>query len=204
MILYEFSIKPISPGGIIKDGHKVVCMTYRPQISIVGARSLGDEALLFIKELSTRLVDEGYRIMTGGLGSLQKAAHSGAKLSTSSTDGDTIALLPGFDPEPAKGQADIIIPTGLDIGRNILIANGDAVIAIGGGSGTLSEIALAWQMNRPIISVGYGGWSERLAGETIDQRFPDALIHVCITIDEVINTLAFTLNQQNTRHSGIA
>ena len=178
-------------------------MTYRPQISIIGSRSLGSDALLFVKELSTRLVDEGYRILTGGLGSLQKEVHSGAKLSTSSTGGDTIALLPGCDPEAAKGHADIIIPTGLDIGRNVLVANGDAVITIGGGAGTLSEIAFAWQMNRPIISVGCGGWSERLAGEKIDQRFPDASIHNCTTIEEVIDTLVIVLSNHNARHNGI-
>ena len=108
-------------------------MTYRPQISIVGSRSLGDDALALIRKLSTRLVDEGYRIVTGGLGTLPNAVHLGATSSSSYTSGDTIALLPGFDPKPAMGHADIIIPTGLDVARNILVANGDAVIAIGGG-----------------------------------------------------------------------
>jgi uncharacterized protein (TIGR00725 family) len=178
-------------------------MTYRPQISIIGSRSLGDEALALVRKLSTRLVDEGYRIVTGGLGTLPNAVHLGATSSSSYTGGDTIALLPGFDPKPAIGHADIIIPTGLDIARNALVANGDAVIAIGGGAGTLSEIAFAWQMNRPIISLGRGGWSEKLVGETIDHRFPHNTIIYCDSINEVINTLAHSLSNENIRHHRI-
>ena len=178
-------------------------MTYRRQISIIGSRSLGDEALALVRTLSTRLVDEGYRIVTGGLGTLPNAVHQGAISSSSYTGGDTIALLPGFDPEPALGHADIIIPTGLDIARNALVANGDAVIAIGGGAGTLSEIAFAWQMNRPIISLGSGGWSEKLAGETIDQRFPEKTIIYCESIDAVIETLANELKADYRRHNRI-
>jgi|TARA_B100001540_G_scaffold259129_1_gene237378 uncharacterized protein (TIGR00725 family) len=178
-------------------------MTYRRQISIIGSRSLGDEALALVRTLSTRLVDEGYRIVTGGLGSLPNAVHQGATSSTSCTGGDTIALLPGFDPEPAIGHADIIIPTGLDIARNALVANGDAVIAIGGGAGTLSEIAFAWQMNRPIISLGFDGWSEKLAGETIDLRFPEKAIIFCDSIDAVIKTLAEELKSDYRRHHRI-
>ncbi len=178
-------------------------MTYRPQISIVGSRSLGEDALTLARLLSTRLVDEGYRIVTGGLGSLPNAVHIGATSSSSYTGGDTIALLPGFDPKPAIGHADIIIPTGLDIARNALVANGDAVIAIGGGAGTLSEIAFAWQMNRPIISLGHGGWSEKLVGETIDQRFPQKAIIFCDSIDAVIETLVLELEGDYRRHNRI-
>jgi len=178
-------------------------MTYRRQISIVGSRSLGEDALTLIRKLSARLVDEGYRIVTGGLGSLPNAVHMGAASSSSNTGGDTIALLPGFDPEPAIGHADIIIPTGLDIARNCLVANGDAVIAIGGGAGTLSEIAFAWQLNRPIISLGYGGWSEKLKGENIDLRFPEKAIIYCDSIDAVIETLAEELNGDYRRHNRI-
>ena len=179
-------------------------MAYRHQISIVGSRSLGEEALTLARNLSERLVDEGYRIVTGGLGSLPIAVHMGATSSSSNTGSDTIALLPGFDPEPAIGHADIIIPTGLDIARNALVANGDAVIAIGGGAGTLSEIAFAWQMNRPIISLGCGGWSEKLAGQALDSRFPEKVIHICKSIEETIDTLSRLLNDENSRHKGIS
>ena len=59
-------------------------------------------------------------------------AVQGVQKSTFSTDGDTIAILPGFDPEPVIGFADIIIPTGMDILRNVIVANADAVLSISG------------------------------------------------------------------------
>ena len=178
-------------------------MAYKPQISIIGSRNLDIKSKELIKNLATHLVDNGYRIITGGLGSLPKSVHLGAIKSKSYSSGDTIALLPGFDPEPAKEHADIVIPTGLDIGRNVLVANGDIVIAINGGAGTLSEIALAWQMNRPIISIKHGGWSEKLAGQTIDQRFPNASIYSCDSIEEIIKIIPKILAQKNSRHEGI-
>jgi uncharacterized protein (TIGR00725 family) len=179
---------------------------YRPQIAIIGSRNLSKENLQRVEDISFSLVEEKYRIVTGGLGSLQKYAHKGAKRSSHSGDGDTIAILPGFDPSPAIGHADIIIPTGLDILRNVIVANCDLVICIGGGAGTLSEIAFAWQLNRPIVSVGGSGWSSKLAGETLDHRFPDSKIIDCSnsTIEEIIDTVNNLTEQFRPRHTGIS
>ena len=180
-------------------------MRYKPQIAIIGSRNLGPRELELVEELSTSLVDEGFRIVTGGVGSLQKSAHLGAKKSKNSGDGDTIAILPGFDPKPAIGQADIIIPTGLDLLRNGIVANSDVVICIQGGSGTLSEIAFAWQLNRPIISIGGGGWSTELVGRTIDNRFPESKIIDCskVEIPAIISTINVEINKEKSRHGGI-
>ena len=156
--------------------------------------------------MSRLLIDENYRIVTGGIGTLQQAAHRGAKKSINSGDGDTIAILPGFDPKPAIGHADIIIPTGLDVLRNGIVANSDAVICIEGGSGTLSEIAFAWQLNRPIISIGGGGWSSELAGRNIDQRFPDYEIMDCsdVSLLSAISKLKDLISENRPRHKGIS
>jgi|TARA_B100001559_G_C16368220_1_gene560737 hypothetical protein len=180
-------------------------MKYKPQIAIIGSRNLNDSALIRVENLSLILVDNGFRIVTGGLGSLQKSTHRGAKKSNFSGDGDTIAILPGFDPKPAIGFADIIIPTGLDLLRNVLVANSDVVICVNGGSGTLSEIAFAWQMNRPIISVGEGGWSSKLIGEKIDHRFPQSEIINCehLTSFEVVEIVKKLVSENRERHGGI-
>jgi len=181
-------------------------VSYKPQIAIIGSRNLGKKSLSLIENISKALVDEGFRIVTGGIGTLQKAAHKGAKTSDKSGDGDTIAILPGFDPGPAVGHADIIIPTGMDVLRNAIVANSDVVICIEGGAGTLSEIAFAWQLNRPILSIGGGGWSSNLAGVTIDHRFPDYKIVDCSdsSIDEVIDTVKRLNAENRTRHAGIS
>ena len=87
------------------------------------------------EELGEKLTTAGYRIMTGGLGDLPKAIAKGARKSPNYTDGTLIAILPGFDPSIAEDYADIVIATGMDQARNLIIANSDAIIAIGGGAG---------------------------------------------------------------------
>lgn len=122
-------------------------------------------------ELGKALISGGYRVLTGGRGGVMEEVMRGAKSSPHYCDGDTIAILPTFDRAKANPYADIVIPTGLDIFRNGIIANSDAVVAIGGGAGTLSEIAYAWSLERLII--GYKnieGWSSKLAGEVVDHR----------------------------------
>ncbi len=86
----------------------------------------------------------------------------------------TIGVLPGESPDGANPFVDVALPTGLGIARNAVITrSADGVVAIAGGSGTLSEIALAWQFGRPIAAlVDSGGWAGQLAGRSLDQRFP--------------------------------
>lgn len=87
----------------------------------------------------------------------------------------------GGDVADANPWVDIAIPTGLGHGRNALVARSDAVIAIGGGAGTLSEMALAWTYGRLIVAMRCGGWSERLA----DTRIDDRVRHAGLTDDRV-------------------
>lgn len=122
-------------------------------------------------ELGKALVDAGYRIQSGGLKGIMKAAFRGAHASEKYREGDTVAILPSFDIKHANEYADIVIPTGLDLYRNTIVASASAVIAVGGGSGTLSEIANAWAMRRLIIGMTcVEGWSNRLAGQRLDNR----------------------------------
>jgi uncharacterized protein (TIGR00725 family) len=99
-----------------------------------------------------------------------EGACRGAHESESYREGDTVGVLPHLDPDTANAWVDIPIATGLGHARNTLVANSDAIIAIGGGAGTLSEIALGWAMGRPVIAIETPGWSARLAGEVIDNR----------------------------------
>lgn len=95
-------------------------------------------------ELGKMIVDMGYFLVCGGLGGLMEAACKGAQNSEKYLPGKTIGIIPGSDKTKANEYCDIIIPTGLGFARNILVVNSaDVVIAIGGGSGTLSEIAFA-------------------------------------------------------------
>lgn len=78
--------------------------------------------------------------------------------------GLTVGLLPGDDPRAANPNIEVVIATGLGHGRNaVLVLSADAVIAVGGGLGTLSEIALALRLGRPAI--GLGTWQFQRPGQ---------------------------------------
>ena len=99
----------------------------------------------------------------------------GARSSARYQSGDTVAVLPGHDPGEANEFVDVAIPSGLDHVRNSIVAHADAVIAIGGGAGTMSEICLAWIYKRLIVALRVDGWSGRIADQRVDERvrYPD-------------------------------
>jgi uncharacterized protein (TIGR00725 family) len=144
----------------------------RSIIAVIGIGSLTENDPIYISavEIGKLLIDHGYRLVTGGLGGVMEAASRGAHNSDRYLDGDVIGFLPGFQKEDANEFVDIPIPTGLGIGRNMILTNADAVIAIGGGAGTLSEMAFAWQKGKLIIAIDAPGWSRKLGGEKIDHR----------------------------------
>lgn len=184
-------------------------MTQRKIIAVIGDAHLPEssEKYILAEILGCCLIDNGYRLITGGLGGVMEAASKGARSSSLYRSGDIIGILPGNDPCDANSYVDICIPTGLDIGRNIMISNSDAVIAIGGGAGTLSEIANAWALGRLIIGYRVEGWSGKLADQKIDarNRYPD-IIEDCVygvnTDAEVLNLLEL-LPKYNKRHKKI-
>jgi len=144
----------------------------RPCIAVIGdARLAGDDPRRNLAEsIGRELVDAGYRVVTGGMGGVMEAAHKGARESPNWFDGAGIGILPGSNISQANQFVDIAIPTGLDHARNAIVAHSAAVIAIGGGAGTLSEMALAWAYGRLVIGLRCGGSSELLAGRRIDGR----------------------------------
>ena len=143
------------------------------------------------------LIDAGYRVQSGGMGGIMRAVFKGAHMSEKYREGDTIALLPTFGLSSANEYADILIPTGMDVLRNALVANASAVVAIGGGAGTLNEMSFAWSFNKLII--GYNnvvGWSAKLAGTRVDHkvRYPEIpleedIVFSVSTSEEVVKIL---------------
>jgi uncharacterized protein (TIGR00725 family) len=104
--------------------------------------------------------------------SLSTAAARGAKSEGGLTVGVTYGK--GKDVWDKDGYTDVIIVTGIERGGGrefVLVNSCDAIIAISGGSGTLTEIAIAYQSNLPIIVMeGTGGWADKLAGTYVDAR----------------------------------
>jgi uncharacterized protein (TIGR00725 family) len=95
----------------------------------------------------------GAVLVCGGLGGVMEAACRGAK----EGGGTTVGILPGAERSAANEFVDVAIPTGLGEARNALVVRAaDALIAVGGGYGTLSEIALALKAGKPVA--GLGSW----------------------------------------------
>ncbi len=168
-------------------------VTRRHVAAVVGANSASELILAAAEEIGRGLVAAGLRVATGGLGGVMTAASRGARNAPGWTEGSVIGILPGLIASDANPYVDIVVPTGMNYARNtILVAMADVVVAVGGGSGTLSEIALAWQHGKPIVALDLGeGWSARLAGERLDQRRDD-LLHRAGSAEEAVR-LAVTL-----------
>lgn len=131
------------------------------------------EAIAF--EVGKKIAETGNITVYGAekdYDSLSTAAARGAK----SANGITVGVTYGTDKDiwDKEGNTDITITTGLARGGGrefILVNSCDAIICVSGGSGTLSEMAIAYQCNIPIIAItGTGGWSDKLADQFIDGR----------------------------------
>ncbi len=143
--------------------------------AVVGSARDGSPGEADAEALGLALVDAGFRVVSGGLGGIMRAVSRGARASAKYQTGDVIGVLPSYRADDANDYVDIPICTGLQHGRNLIVAaTGDVAFAIGGRSGTLSEVALAWALGKPVVCVGGAeGWAAELAGRRIDDRRED-------------------------------
>jgi len=117
------------------------------QVSVIGS---GREWEVAAEEVGRLLAERGCTVVTGGLGEVMAAALRGVK----AAGGTTIAILPGEERAAANQWADHVVVTGIGHARNLAVAaSGDAVIAVGGGWGTLAEIAFARRLGRPVVAL---------------------------------------------------
>lgn len=131
-----------------------------------------DDIYVFARELGSSLVNAGYVVCSGGRLGIMEAVFRGAREAENYFFGATVGILPDSSRLSANRYTDISIPTGMGYARNSIVAHaGDVVVAIGGGSGTMSELAFAWQYGKPIICVDrFDGWAADLAGRKMDRR----------------------------------
>jgi uncharacterized protein (TIGR00725 family) len=123
-------------------------------VAVVGPGEASPPELHAAEEVGAGLAAAGALVVTGGLGGVMEAACRGAR----SRHGTTLGILPGEDRDAANGWVEIAVATGLGELRNGLVVRAaDGLIAIGGGHGTLSEIALALKLGRPVV--GLGTWA---------------------------------------------
>src|SRR5262245_63464401 len=125
---------------------RVPRLYHRPvQVSVIGS---GAEHEARAEEVGRLLAERGCKVVTGGLGEVMSAAMRGAK----AAGGTTIGILPGTSHSDANEWVDHAVATGLGHMRNFAVAaSGDAVIAVGGSWGTLTEIGFAKRLGKPVV-----------------------------------------------------
>jgi uncharacterized protein (TIGR00725 family) len=151
----------------------------RRYASVIGPSACPGDLFELAREIGRRLAEAGFTIVTGGEGGAMEAASKGA----GEAGGMAVGVLPGLDRSRANDYAEITIPTGIGHARNLaVVASGDVVVAVGGEWGTLSEIALAGVIGRPVVAVS--GW--RLDHAT---GVPDG-VHYAASAEEAVELAA--------------
>jgi len=120
------------------------------QIGVIGAGQCSLEIERLAEEVGREIAKKKALLICGGLGGVMEASARGAK----KEGGVTIGILPGFSFEDANPFIDIPIVTGLSHARNVLVVrSSQAIIAVEGGYGTLSEIGIALKLRKPVVGL---------------------------------------------------
>ncbi|MER5881175.1 TIGR00725 family protein [Streptomyces sp. NPDC001910] len=152
---------------------------YRPYIGVVGPGEATAREAESAWQVGALLAQRGAVIVCGGLSGVMEACADGA-----STEGGTVVgVLPGKDRNAANRHLSVALATGLGELRNgVLVSACDALIAVGGSWGTLSEVALALQAGKPVVQLH--GWD--ISVRAVDSRPPGRLpIRVCTPAEAV-------------------
>lgn len=114
------------------------------------------------------VADNKWVLISGGRTGIMEAASRGA----SEAGGTVVGITPSQQFDEANPYCTIVIPSGIGFARNsINVLSGDVIVSIGGKSGTLSELAYAWQYGKPVICCSFtGGWSSKILQQTVDDR----------------------------------
>ena len=160
----------------------------RNSIAIIGAAgAITGKLRATVENLALELSNAGFDLVTGGMDGVMRAVARGHSLASGSTS--LVHIEPGWghpaelNPHPAG-----IVRTDLGSMRNhLVVRSADLVIAVAGGTGTLSEIAIAWKEGKPIAALtGFGGWSESLADRTLDKRRVGETVAACASAEELV------------------
>ncbi len=155
LVMEELKYQLIPPMANIFVNMEGDVMERPRHIGIIGAGTCPDATYQLARNLGLEIGKKGWLLICGGLGGVMEGAARGC----SEAGGLTVGLLPGLTKQSANPFIRIPIPTGLGEGRNLLVVRAsDLLVSIAGGYGTLSEIALALKINKPVI--GLETWKE--------------------------------------------
>jgi len=121
------------------------------RVSVIGGSSIDGSAADRARTVGRLLGRRGHVVVCGGLGGVMEAVCAGA----AAEGGETVGILPTADRRDANDHVSVAVATGLGHARNALVVmNGDAVVAVDGGAGTLSELGYAGVFDRPVAGLG--------------------------------------------------
>ena len=139
-------------------------------IGVIGGAVADEAAYKLAEEVGKHIALNGADLVCGGMGGIMEAASKGAKES----GGRVIGILPTESKSDANEFVSTAIPTGMGVGRNaLIIKTADTLIAFPGSYGTLSEIALALNLNKPVIRMP-GSWDISKIGFVKSEIFKEA------------------------------
>jgi uncharacterized protein (TIGR00725 family) len=119
-------------------------------IAVIGGSDIGPETAVLAREVGRQVAERGAVLLCGGLGGVMAAAAQGAR----EAGGVSLGILPEGDRSRANPYLTYTIATNLGHARNILLAHSaDAVIAVDGDYGTISEAAIALKLGKPVVAL---------------------------------------------------
>ncbi|WP_255198130.1 TIGR00725 family protein [Halorarius litoreus] len=120
------------------------------RVSVIGGGEVDEATYERARRLGQRLAERGHTVVCGGYGGVMEAVCRGA----TEEGGHTVGILKGTDPTEGNAYVTIPIATGLGNARNVLVVlNGDAIVAVDGGTGTLSELGHALDADKPVAGL---------------------------------------------------
>ncbi|MBN2644000.1 MAG: TIGR00725 family protein [Desulfuromonadaceae bacterium] len=148
-------------------------MMQQPMVAVIGAGTASERGCRTAEALGQRLAALGLVLVCGGRGGIMEAAARGCRQSV----GEVVGILPGSEASEANPWVSLAIPTGLGHARNVLVVqSARAVIAVEGEYGTLSEIAIACKLGRPVFALN--SWSQ-VPGVRVVASVDEAIQGLC-------------------------
>lgn len=147
---------------------------------MIGASVCSEQEARWAEEVGSHIARRGHILLCGGRGGVMEAACKGARRE----GGITVGVLPGSDRSEANPYLSVALPTGLGEARNLIVVRGgEAVVAVGGSYGTLSEIAFALKSGRPVV--GLESWtataSSGAEAEILPANSPEEAVELALT-----------------------
>ena len=147
-------------------------------IGVIGTGDAADKDIVIAEQVGKLVAENNCILLCGGMDGVMEAACRGAK----SAGGTTIGIIPGTSGTESNPYVDIPIVTGMGHGRNIIVVrSSQAIIAIGGSYGTLSEIAFALRLKIPVIGIRTWDVSSDIKKARSPQEAVDMAIRSCRT-----------------------